>query len=236
LAEIRELTLQAVLSEKYRQAYLHDLRGGLQAIRNSLELLARTLKTAAEPAVVEKASEFAKRALAGHERAIEQTVDHMILRDEPAAPVDLAALLRELLGFLQNEITARGMPVNFPDSGSMTVHAQRGRLRLVLLGLLTTAIDLVPKLTSLDLRLGREANDVVLELPGGNAYDRVDDKRNDAEWGAAGVRDASEPFDQRRLTWSVSKQFVEANGGSLAVRADGPAAGILRLGYPLWAS
>lgn len=221
-----ELTLHAMLSEKYRQAYLHDMRGGLQAIRNSLELLARTMKTAdANPAVAEKAADLAKRALAGHEKALEQTVDHLIPRDEPAVAVDLAALLRELLGFLQNTIAARGLPVHFTDAGNISVSAQPGRLRLVLLALLSSAIDFPAKLTALNVTLRREANDVYLELPGGDAFERVDAAPGDTEWGT----------EERRLTWSVSRQFLEANGGSLACPADGAAAGILRIGYPLCA-
>jgi len=222
-----ELTLHAMLSERYRQAYLHDMRGGLQAIRNSLELIVRTMKTAQlNPAAMEKAADLARRALAGHEKVIEQTVDRLILRDEPAVAVDLAALLRELLGFLQNTIAARGLPVQFEDAGNISVSAQPGRLRLVLLALLSTAIDFPPQLTALYVTLQREANDVYLELPGGNAFEHVDAEPGDSGWGA----------DARRLTWSVARQFLEANGGSLARRDDGPAAGIVRIGYPLCAS
>jgi len=54
--DVLDAAVQTLINERCRRAYMHDMRGGLQAIYSSLELLARSAKHAAQnPALIDVA-------------------------------------------------------------------------------------------------------------------------------------------------------------------------------------
>ena len=88
-----------------RRAYLHDLRGGLQAISGAFELLARLARTGrSDPALVDRASAIARSALANHEGAIVEMLKQVVPAEEPTGTVDFGELIDETLQFLRNDI------------------------------------------------------------------------------------------------------------------------------------
>ena len=67
--QVLDAAAYALIGERCQQAYIHDIRGGLQAINSAVELLARSVKSPAQNgALLEKASalghRIAKRSLA----------------------------------------------------------------------------------------------------------------------------------------------------------------------------
>jgi hypothetical protein len=63
--DVLDGAVQTLINERCRRAYIHDMRGSLQAIYTSFEVLARSAKNELQnnPTLIEKASSMAKRAV-----------------------------------------------------------------------------------------------------------------------------------------------------------------------------
>src|ERR1700723_1495399 len=84
--DVLDAAVRTLINERCRQAYVHDMRGDLQAIYSSFELLARSAKHGAANAVlIENASSIAKRAMAHHEQALFEIVNQVV------GPIDAPA-------------------------------------------------------------------------------------------------------------------------------------------------
>jgi len=227
LDQILRLILQGMLNTQHANAYLHDMRGGLQALRNCIELLARSARTAGEIAAVERATELAKRALAGHERTLGSVVDHLVLRDEEPVSVDMAALLQEVMAFLQNAIGAKQLvPSPAPaQSAGLRVRGEPRKLRLCVLALVSNAIEYLPRGGSLSVRLYRDADELFLEIPGGNLYETVN--LTDERTGLPGE------IEQLELTLQVCREVVSVHGGRIVFRSDDSGEGVLQICHPV---
>ncbi len=93
----------ALVGERCRHAHLHDIRGELQTLQSSLELLARSAKNPTEKiALAEKATALARRALASHEKALLEFVNQITPHVEAPAPVDVREMVDGALRFLRN--------------------------------------------------------------------------------------------------------------------------------------
>lgn len=225
LEQVLRLVLQGMLNEQFAGAYLHDMRGGLQAMRNSIELLTRSARGIGDPAAVDRAAELAKRALAGHERTLSGVIDDMVVRDEPPASVDVAALLREVLVFLQNAIAAKELIPCDPPASSLYVTGERKKLHLCLMALISNVIDYLPRGAALNVRLYRDAEELFLEIPGGNLYETVG--LSDDGKGLPGE------IGQLELTLKVCRAIVGAHGGRIVFRSDDSGDGVLQICHPV---
>jgi signal transduction histidine kinase len=214
-----------MLNEQHAGAYLHDLRGGLQAMRNSIELLTRGARGMGDPAAVDRAAELAKRALAGHERTLSGVIDAMVLRDEAPASVDVAELLRDVLAFLQNAIAAKELVPSSAPTPRLCVMGERKKLHLCLLALMSNAIDYLPQGSPLNVSLYRDAEELFLEIPGGNLYETVS-----LSDGGNGL---PAEIGQLELTLKVCRDIVGAHGGRLVFRSDDSGDGVLQICHPV---
>ena len=141
-AELQELALRAIVAQRCQRAYLHDLRGGLQAIASSVELLSRA--ATAKPInseLVEKSTTFFKRASAEHERTLGRSLDDICGSSEERLALELRGLLQELVSFLQNDAVSKDVKLDLLTDDVVTVEAHRANVRLVVLSLLTQGID-----------------------------------------------------------------------------------------------
>jgi len=226
LDQVLRLTLQGMLAEQFRATHLHDMRGGLQAIRNSLELMTRASKASGDgTAAVDRATELAKRALAGHERTLETVLDHLVLIDEEPTSVDVAALLAEVLAFLQNAIVSKGLSPAVPQTGRIRAIGEPRKLRLCMLALISNAIDYLPAGSALNVGLYSDTEEFFLEIPGGQLYETVN--LSDEATSLPGT------IEQRELSLRVCRQIVSAQGGRIVFRSDESTDGILQICHPV---
>jgi light-regulated signal transduction histidine kinase (bacteriophytochrome) len=159
--------LQTMVNERYQRAYLHDVRGGLQAISGAFELLSRLARAGQnDPAVVDRASNIAKRALANHESAIFEMVTQITSDNEASTNVDLGELLDDILRFLRNDLATRRITVEMPRAEPVTFLAQKYRVRLLLLGLLAQMLDDSAPDSILRILLTGAGGSAVVEISG----------------------------------------------------------------------
>jgi signal transduction histidine kinase len=139
---MQKLALRSMVAHRCRRAYLHEIRGGIQPIASSFELLHRAANAAPfNQALAAKASEFFRRAVDGHERVVQETLGDICGEVAPRAPVDLEDFTGQALRFLQNDAATRQVSLQPAASEPVVVQACGPDLRLLVLALLTHAID-----------------------------------------------------------------------------------------------
>lgn len=139
---MQELALRNVVAHRCRRAYLHEIRGGIQPIASSFELLHRAANAAPfNQALAAKASEFFRRAVDTHERVVEETLGDICGDVVQRAPVDLENFTAQALRFLQNDAAARQVSLQPAVTEPVVVQTSGPDLRLLLFALLTHAID-----------------------------------------------------------------------------------------------
>jgi signal transduction histidine kinase len=223
---IHEAALHALVSERCRRAYLHDMRGGLQGIYGALDLLARSAGSTGEDSLrMDKASALAKRAISSHEKSLERVLDQLLPRNEAAVPVNVGTLIEGLLQFLQNDAASKEITLAFSTTDDTVVLVPENKLRLVILGLLTSAIDASSTGAELRLALRRADNEASIEFCGVPAP--AGTENGDVECGAA------EDLQRRELLLSVAQRLVLAGGGRIEYRPDGTDGSAVRIYLPL---
>src|ERR1700682_6826777 len=114
--DVLDAAVQTLINERCRRAYMHDMRGGLQAISSSLELLARSAKHAAQnPALIDGAASIAKRAMANYEQSMVTIVNQVTGPDDSPVILNLSSLVQQAQQFLRND--ARGKDITLSVSG-----------------------------------------------------------------------------------------------------------------------
>jgi signal transduction histidine kinase len=210
---------KTIITERCQRAYLHDMRGGLQAIAGAFELLAKLARNReSSPALVETASAMAKRALANHESALLEMVQQMTSEDDSAVRVELGALIDDILRFLRNDIACKQIDVNFSHAGDCTVQVQKHKLRLVLLGLIALRIDDCPQGSELVMRLDRADACARLELSSPVLPSPPRESRS---------------YEPRELVLDMARQWLSAQGGRLEASGNSPGRCDLTIYYPM---
>lgn len=139
---MQELALRSVVARRCRRAYLHEMRCGLQPIASSFELLHRAANAAPfNQALAAKASEFFRRSVDTHERLLEEVLGDICGDVAQRTPVELESFTGQALRFLQNDAAARQVSLQPAASEPVVVQTCGPDLRLLLLALLTHAID-----------------------------------------------------------------------------------------------
>jgi hypothetical protein len=225
--DVLDAAVQTLVNERCRQAYMHDMRGGLQAIYSSIELLARSAKNGVQnPALVDSAASLAKRAMANHDQAVADIVNQVTGPDGAPAILNLADLVRQSQHFFRNDALAKNITMSLSGPEELLVLSERNKLRSTLLGLLAVSIDALPPGADLHLELSCAVPYAVLELRSTMTYDAI--------------REAQEIFRQERvnlgfqeLVLGSARRWIVTNGGRMEISpfADGKTA--LRIFYPL---
>ena len=165
MEDVLAAAVQTLINDRCRQAYIHDMRGGLQAIYTSFEALARSAKNGAQnAALIDSASSMAKRAMAHHEQALVDIVNQVTGTEGAAEVVDLGRLLQEAQQFLRNDALSRGISLRSSAQENVLVLAQRNKLRSLVLGLHAVGIDALPAGAELHVELSLEGSFALLEL------------------------------------------------------------------------
>jgi hypothetical protein len=223
LVNILEAAVHDRIGALCRQAYVHELRGGLQAIHSSMELMARAAGVPENPSLARKASEFAKRAIATHEGAIVRVLDEILAQqhDDGPQPVDLGALARDCGNFLQNPAAARGVRLLLEAEEGLIIQARRQKLRTSILGVILSALRGLTDGSTLRVAGLRRDRDIMLRFEGAGC---------DALSIPEPVALVSADLDA--LIVPVARRVIEADGGRLWREPDAAGAGALCFAYP----
>jgi hypothetical protein len=228
--DVLDAAVLTLINERCRRAYIHDMRGGLQAIHSSFEALARSTKSGTHsPALIDSASSMAKRAMAHHEQALVDIVNQMTRLEVAAEVVDLGRLIQEAQQFLRNEGLSRGISLRSSGQENVVVVAERNKLRSLILGLLAVGMDGLPAGAELHVELRLEAPLALLEL------------RSELPYGA--IREPAEllcretvDLQPRELVLAFARRWIAACGGRVEIHSPIEAKNSLRIYYPLAAT
>jgi signal transduction histidine kinase len=227
LSDLYEVAARATINERCATAYLHDVRGSMQAIFSALELLGRSArKSATDIDRVEKVCALARRAITLHEKSTLEVFQLLTLQDADCTAVDVGGVMKEVVHFLRNEAAKKELTITLCGAASLPIAAERARLQTLLVGLLAAAIDAVPRGTELPVSVGSEENFAVISLGSNAGYD------------TSGVTDdlwniPTQHLLPHELTLPFARQFLSNHGGRLEIDAAVPPHGSLRLYYPL---
>ena len=226
LSDLYEVAARATINERCATAYLHDVRGTMQALFSALELLGRSArKGSTDLDRVEKACELAKRAITFHEKSTLDTLHILTLQDIESVEVDAAALLDDVVHFLRNNAADKNVVVSLRGAQVAPVVAERARLQTLLVGLVAEAIDATPAGTQLPITLDSEAGFAIVTIGSNAGYTLADQHRSPST--------ADHLVLPHELTLHFARQFLLNNGGRLEIDPTVAPQGALRLYYPL---
>jgi signal transduction histidine kinase len=227
LSDLYEVAARATINERCATAYMHDVRGSMQALFSALELLGRSArKNSTDLDRVEKACALAQRAINFHEKSTLEALHILTLQDVDCAEVDVAALMNDVVHFLRNHAANKEVVVSLGGAAAFPIGAERARLQTLLVGMVADAIDATPAGIELPIVVGSEGRFAIVSI-GSNAGYTV----NDSEGYLGGGPDRQ--LLPHELTLHFARQFLSNNGGRLEIDAATPPQGSLRLYYPM---
>jgi hypothetical protein len=225
--DVLDAAVQTLINERCRQAYVHDMRGGLQAIYSSFELLARSAKHGAANAVlIENASSIAKRAMAHHEQALAEIVNQVAGSVDAPVNTNLANLVKQAQHFLRNDALSKGVTLAFSGCEELLVFCPRNKLRSLILGLLALGIDGLPSGAELHVELSRVDGYVLLELRSELTYSAIREAQDLLCHEPVHLR-------QQELVLGYARHWIRASGGRVEIHSPADAQSGLRIYYPL---
>jgi hypothetical protein len=229
--DVLDAAVQTLINERCHRAYIHDMRGGLQAVYSSLEVLARSAKNGTPNTVlIETASSIAKRAMANHEQALVDIVNQVTGPDDVPTVVNLASLVKQAQQFLRNDALSKGIRVGLYGCEDVLVFSQRNKLRSLILGLLALGIDGLPTGAELRVELRRADGYALLELRSDLTYHDIREAEDLL---------CHEPVDlsPQELVLGFARRWITANGGRVEIHSPvGTQQTGLRIYYPLAAA
>jgi signal transduction histidine kinase len=228
IGDVFDAALQTFINDRCRQSYIHEMRGGLQAIHSSIELLVRSAKQGAVGgALIEHASALAKRAMASHERVMLEIVDQLTVPECEPMVVNLVSLMEQVQRFMRNEASNRNVRISVAGDRSLQVSAPHGKLRTLLLGVLALGIDALPVGAELKIDVGRVDEDACVSFQGELSVGEIRSVE-------ALIHEKVRLLQPRELILGGARHWLQKHAGRLA--AD-PGVGLhhdLRIYYPLY--
>jgi len=222
--ELLEAAALCVINRRCREAYLHDVRGGLHALYSALELLARSAQIRdGDGTMAERATAIARRAMSNYEPLVLNTVESLTAGHdaEGLSEVDLGALTQEVSRFLRADIANKRLDVRLDIETDVRVRARRETARSWLLGLLLTSVDGSPPDQPLTVSLRREAGLARLVIAA-------------AAPAAASAAPAAAPGDRPdALILAMAARWADSHGGRVEFAPAGVAGEEIRVYYPL---
>jgi signal transduction histidine kinase len=221
-----EAAARATINERCAPAYLHDVRGSMQALFGALELLGRSARAGAgDLARVEKACDLVRRTISRHEKSMIDALQALTSRQSMAAAVEVGALTRDVVHFLRNDATNKAIRITVASSQGLNVWADRTKLQTLLAGLLTAAIDETRVGGELPISIDRVGDDVAVSIGSHAGYDDI-----------YAVPDLSQRptlrFQPKQLTLLFARELLATNGGRLTVDNGVQPQGLLTMYYP----
>jgi signal transduction histidine kinase len=225
--ELLEAAALYLINRRCREAYLHEVRGGLHALYSALELLARSATAGqGNTTMAERATAIARRAMGNYEPLVLKTIESLTAGHETESDVDLGALTEEALRFLRTDIANKRLELRTAIDAGVGVRACRETARLWIVGLLLTRVDDAPPGGTLGLSVARENEQARLIIACGS--------RSEANRDAEPVGGVADRADAAIL--SAARRWAESLGGRLELTPPGVAEDEVRVYYPLIAT
>jgi len=157
--EMLEAAAQSWINRRCRDAALHEVRGGLQALYSSLELLSRAAKSAAgDAALTERAIGIARRAMANFEPSMLRAIEALTTHREAEVCVNVGEVAQEILRFLRTDIANKQLVLATAIAADAQWRGRRDAVRLWILGLIVTSLDAATPGGPLAVEIARGAN------------------------------------------------------------------------------
>ena len=156
LSSLIEAAAQAMVAERCRQSYLHDLRGDLQALNSSVELLVRAASAAApNAALAEKAAGLARKTLLHHEQSLAEILETMAPGIERESRIDLGDLAASAVKLLRGEASRHSVDLQAKVMRGAAIVTRARLCRSIINGLSVFCIDALPPGASLTVGASR---------------------------------------------------------------------------------
>ncbi len=220
--ELLEAAALWLINRRSREAYLHEVRGGLHALYSALELLSRSAQLrGGDTAMAERAASIARRAMSNYEPVVLNIVESLTHQSDGGTltEVDLGTLTQEVIRFLRADIANKRLELRMTVEQDVRVRACRETARSWILGLLLTSVDGSPADQPLAITLRREDAQALLVI-------------------ASNLQDTGQAAPQRAdaLIRAMAARWAESQGGRVEFGPAGVAGDEIRVYYPLIAS
>jgi signal transduction histidine kinase len=225
LPDLLSAAARATINEQAAMAYLHDVRGSMQALFGAFELLARSAKAGSDTTRLEKVCDLAKRAINNHEKSTIEMLDLLTLRQIETAAVDVGAMLSEVAHFLRQAAAAKEAKLLVSAEPDLYVETESTKLQTLLVGLISEAIEDTPAGAELRLSADRRGSGVVISIGSALGYGSL----LEVEQRSAQLPNRIRPRD---LTLMFARHFLSTGAGRLEIVSDVGARGALNLHYP----
>jgi hypothetical protein len=227
LSDFLDAAAYVLVSERCRQAHIHDMRGELQALHSAIELLARSAKTPGENASLgEKAASLARRALANHEKSLIQLLNLITPHEESAIPLNVGDVVTDAVKLLRSEASRKSVVLQLEAAPDVTIIARPGICRTIVLGFCAMTIDEFAAGALIRITVGRVESMASIEWRSDIPFRAVRDPVF-----AGQSPDAALPTYE--LLLSFARRWSSANGGRVELPADSPFRNALRICYPV---
>jgi hypothetical protein len=164
-SDIVDAAAHALIAGCCRESYLHDIRGGLQALGSAVELLARAAQNPVpNQALAEKAAALARRALANHETSLLALLSELLPQSEAASTVNVGETLHEVLRFIKGDAGRRSITFTLTSPADVRVLTQARRFRLLMLGMSSTLADGLDPGTAVAVTVSAAASEALIEF------------------------------------------------------------------------
>jgi len=163
--ELLDAAAQSLINRRCRDATLHEVRGGLQALYSSLELLSRAAKSGAgDAALAERAIGIARRAMANFEPSMLRAIEALTTHREAEVRVNVGEIAGEVLRFLRNDIANKQLVVATAIAADAELRGRRDAVRLWILGVIVTSVDSSTPGGTLAVEVARVANGIEIKV------------------------------------------------------------------------
>ncbi len=225
--DLFDAALLTVINDRCRHAYVHDIRGRLQAVYSSFELLARAARQGAvNGTLIENASALAKRALASHERVMLEIVNQLTVPEDELVVVNVANMIDEIQQFLRNDAASRDVRIAVSGDKNVRVSAALNKLRTLLLALLALCIDALPTGAELQIDISRVREDACVELRSELSFGEI-------RSAAVLLGDQAGVVQPRDLILVSAQYWLQKHGGGIVVDRGATLHNVLRIYHPL---
>ena len=217
---------QASINGRCAPAFLHDVRGSMQALFSAFELLGRSARSGGDNAGrVERACDLARRAILHHEKSTMEVLELLTQQQAAAALFDVGPLVTDVIHFLRNDAASRGVTVALTAENALQIHTERTKFRTLLVGLVTLAIDRTPSGTELHVVVERRDHEALISIGSDGGYETAPSA---GQWQIGSMQAVT----VRDLTLLFATQFLTANFGRLEIDPSSPPRGAINIYHP----
>jgi intracellular sulfur oxidation DsrE/DsrF family protein len=225
--ELIEAAALYLINRRCREAYLHEVRGGLHALYSALELLSRSAGAGqGNTTMAERATAIARRAMNNYEPLVLKTIESLTAGHETETEIELGTLTDEALRFLRTDIANKRLELRAAIDAGVRVRACREMARLWILGLLLKSVDGAPPGGPIDVTVAHENAIARLVIAAGTRSEVSREAESVAA--AAGGAEA--------VILMAARRWAESLGGRLELTRTGLAREEIRVYYPLIAT